>query len=295
MISSSEIGYERIVEAAEFIRTRSGRPPAAVIQVGTGLEAAAASAHIETYIDYGEIPHFPISTVPTHAGRLACGEMAGRPVVILQGRFHLYEGYSARDVAFPIRVMHRLGAGVLVLTNAAGGLNPLFAAGDIMVITDHINLTGENPLAGRHDPRYGERFPDMTRAYDRRLQESARPAANASGVVLQAGVYAGLKGPSLETPAEMRWLSGAGADAVGFSTVMETIAGVQAGMRVLGLSAITNLCRPDEPLPVSVEEVVATASAAAPRMDAIITGVLAGLDNDRHGPTPGRGDRGRER
>ena len=208
----------------------------------------------------------------------AIWNVMAQQVMMMQGRFHLYEGYSPQAVVFPVRVMRQLGVHTLILTNAAGGLNPLFAVGDIMIIEDHINLTGENPLVGLQDDRWGPRFPEMTQAYSGQLQEMARSAASQLNANVQAGVYAGLKGPSLETPAEMRLLKNAGADAVGFSTVMETIAGVQAGMQVLGLSAITNLCLPDALLPSSVDEIIAAAQNAAPHIETIITHVIDHLE-----------------
>ncbi len=278
MTHSNSYDFDRAVQAAEFIQTKFDLLPEVVILAGTGLGDVTASARIDMGIDYREIPHFPTSTVQTHESRLVCGEMAGRSVLVMQGRFHLYEGYSPKAVVFPVRVMQYLGVRTLILTNAAGGLNPLFAVGDIMIIEDHINLTGENPLVGSHDERLGLRFPEMTQAYSGRLHELARTAVSQLDANVQAGVYAGLKGPSLETPAEMRFLHSAGADAVGFSTVMETIAGVQAGMQVLGISAITNMCLPDALLPASVAEIIAAAKNAAPQIDAIISHVLRNLD-----------------
>ncbi len=280
MTQASTYDVDQALQAAGFIQSKFDKPPEAVVLTGTGLGDVAASAHIDTTIDYSQIPHFPTSSVQTHGSRLACGQWAGRSVIVMQGRLHLYEGYSAKAVAFPVRVMQCMGAKTLILTNAAGGLNPLFAVGDIMVIEDHINLTGENPLVGPYDERTGPRFPEMTQAYNGRLQELARAAVSRLDANVQAGVYAGLKGPSLETPAEMRFLHASGADAVGFSTVMEAIAGVQAGMQVLGISAITNMCLPDALLPASVAEIIETAQGAAPHIDAIISHVLLNLEEE---------------
>jgi purine-nucleoside phosphorylase len=269
-----EYGLGAAAEAAHFLRRRWPHPPAAAIFAGTGLGDLTAGLQTKTVVDYSEVPHFPLSTVQSHAGRLVAGYLAGVPVVVLQGRFHLYEGYSPAAVTFPVRVLQGLGVRLVVLTNAAGGLHPAFASGDIMIINDHINLTGANPLIGPNEAQWGPRFPDMTAAYDATLRREAQGAANALGFKLQQGVYAGLKGPSLETPAEMRFLRTIGADAVGFSTVIETIAAVHGGMRVLGLSTITNLCQPDALTPASVEEIISVAEAAAPRMAGIIATIL---------------------
>jgi purine-nucleoside phosphorylase len=205
------------------------------------------------------------------------GDIRGCRVLILQGRFHLYEGYSPAEVTFPIRVAQELGVQTLIVTNAAGGLHPAFRAGDIMLITDHINLTGENPLIGAQTNAWGPRFPDMTSAYDRRLIALAETAAQANGRPVQKGVYAGLKGPSMETPAETRFLKTIGADAVGFSTVAEVIAAVHAGMKVLGISIITNVNDPDHPLPATLEDILAVARRAAPHLIELVSGFMERL------------------
>jgi purine-nucleoside phosphorylase len=192
----------------------------------------------------------------------------------MQGRFHLYEGYSPAEVAFPIRVMQELGVKILMLSNAAGGLNPSFKAGDIMIITDHINLTGANPLIGPNEDRWGLRFPDMAHAYDKKLISMAAKAAQSRGVPVRKGVYVGLKGPSLETPAEIRFLKTIGAEAVGFSTVQEVITAVHAGMRVLGFSIITNVHDPEKPVPATVEKIIEVAKAATPELEKIIRKVV---------------------
>jgi purine-nucleoside phosphorylase len=263
------------VESAEFLRSQRLEPPQAAVLTGTGLGDITASMEVSGGVDYADIPHFPVSTVQSHHGRLVYGRMSGINVAVLQGRFHLYEGYTPRQVIFPIRVMQELGAKTLVLTNASGGLNPEFATGDIMVVGDHINLTGANPLVGPNDEPWGPRFPDMSAAYDTALRALALEKARQLGLEAQQGVYAGLKGPSLETPAEMRFLRTIGADAVGFSTVMETIAAVHAGMRVLGLSIITNMNLPDAPLPASVDDIIAVARKAAPGLEKLIAAVMA--------------------
>ncbi len=265
-------------EAAAFLRRQCDLQPTVGLLTGTGLGDCVADMSVACDIAYGDIPHFPVSTVSGHKGRLLMGRLQGRAVVVFQGRFHLYEGYPPREVVYPIRLMQAMGAGTLIVTNAAGGLNPDFRPGDIMGITDHINLTGENPLVGPNDPAWGIRFPDMSRVYDPRLGEQARAAAQSLGWPLQKGVYAGLKGPSLETPAEIRFLTTIGADAVGLSTVQEVIAAVHAGMRILGLSVITNVNHPDRPVPASLEDIIEVADQAAPRLARLIETVLEHLE-----------------
>jgi len=266
------------VAAADFLRDRSTLRPRVAVMAGTGLGDMAGALETESAIAYGDIPNFPVSTVQSHAGRWLFGRWAGRPVVLLQGRLHLYEGYSPHAVTFPIRVLQALGVKTLVLTNASGGLNPAFNSGDIMLVADHLNLTGANPLIGPNEASWGPRFPDMTSAYSPVLRARASSEAHALGIELPSGVYAGLKGPSLETPAEMRFLRTIGADAVGFSTVMETIAAVHGGMRVLALATITNMCLPDRLQPADVDAIIAVAQSAAPRLAAVIGGVLERLD-----------------
>jgi len=273
----------KAAETADFLRSRMGQLPQTGLLTGTGLGEAAGVLQVSTAFEYRDIPHFPVSTVPGHAGRLLCGDMAGRPVMVMQGRFHLYEGYSPAEVVFPVRVMQELGLRRLVVTNAAGGLNPAYAPGDMMLITDHINLTGENPLVGRNEDNWGPRFPDMSRAYDRELLRLAESAAAASGLPVHQGVYAGLKGPSLETPAETRFLKAIGAQAVGFSTVQEVISAVHGGMKVLGVSIITNMNDPDRPVPATVEEIIAVARRAAPDLAKLLTGVMRQLDDGNPG------------
>lgn len=269
----------KAAETAAFLSARIAASPRTGWIAGTGLGEAAGSLRVSAAFDYRDIPHFPAATVQGHAGRLLFGDIEGRPVVVMQGRFHLYEGYSPAQVAFPVRVMQAVGVRRLVATNAAGGLNPAFRTGDLMVITDHINLTGENPLAGPNVSAWGPRFPDMTRAYDRRLIARAGDAARAADIPFRAGVYAGLKGPSLETPAETRFLRTIGVDAVGFSTVLEVIAAVHGGMEVLGLSIITNVNDPDCPVPATLEDIVAAARRAAPVLAKLLAGVLRQCDD----------------
>jgi purine-nucleoside phosphorylase len=271
---SSSLNIRNVGKAAEHIASIIEPPFKFAVLTGTGSGDSLSSLRVDRIMDYRDIPNFPASTVPSHYGRLSAGRIAGEPILLFQGRFHLYEGYTPQQVTFPIRVMQALGVKVLIMTNAAGGLNPLFSAGDIMIIEDHINLTGANPLVGpNHDP-WGARFPEMTHAYNWRLQEIAQSAARQLEVGVQKGTYAGLLGPSLETPAEMRFLKRVGAEAVGFSTVMESIAAVHAGIQVLALSVITNMCLPDAPTPSSVEEIIGVAHRAAPHLETIITHVI---------------------
>ena len=264
----------KIREAAAFIQSNLDQPPETALITGTGLGDAVGDLNQASAIPYEKIPHFPVSTVVSHSGQLQIGTIEGHPLLVMQGRFHLYEGYPPGQVTFPVRVMQALGVRNLILSNAAGGMDPAFQEGDIMVIRDHINLTGENPLVGPNDDRWGPRFPDMTAAYDPGLAQLCRRCGKDLGIDLQSGVYAGLKGPSLETPAEIRYLKAIGADAVGFSTVMETIAAVHAGMRVLALSTITNINDPDRPAPASVEAIIAVANRAAPVLSRLIRKVV---------------------
>lgn len=280
MALTSKYDYSDAADAADFIRPHLKRIPEVAVLTGTGLGDSITSMQVEATIDYHDIPHFPVSTVQSHRGRMLAGQLAGRGVILLQGRFHLYEGYCPLAVTFPIRVMQALGIEVFVMTNAAGGLNPLFATGDIMIIKDHINLTGFNPLVGSNDERWGPRFPEMIHAYSARLQELAQSSAINLEVGVRNGVYVGLSGPSLETPAEMRFLRTIGAEAVGFSTVMETIAAVHAGMKVLGLSVISNMCLPDALTPADVEGIIAVARSATPHLEAIIAYVIEHLEDE---------------
>jgi purine-nucleoside phosphorylase len=280
MTNQSPILKGQASETAAFLRARIGAAPETGLLTGTGLGEAAAALQVSAAFDYKDIPHFPIATVPSHAGRLVFGTMRGRPVMVMQGRFHLYEGYTPAEVTFPIRVMQELGVRRLVATNAAGGLNPAFRPGDIMLIRDHINLTGTNPLVGPNADGWGVRFPDMTCAYDRDLIARAERAAAQAGITVRQGVYAGLKGPCLETPAETRFLKAIGAQAVGFSTVQEVIAAVHAGMKVLGISIITNVNDPDRPAPAALADIIAVARRAAPDLERLLCGVLEHLSHD---------------
>jgi purine-nucleoside phosphorylase len=269
--------YERIAEAVAAVRSRSSLQPAVALILGTGLGALAEGIEVEAAIPYGEIPHFPLATVETHQGRLLLGRLAGRPVVAMQGRFHLYEGYSAQQVVLPVRVMRALGAGVLVATGASGGMNPLWSPGELVLLSDHLNLLGDNPLVGPNDDRLGPRFPDMSAPYDAALQELAREVALDQGIPLRRGVYAAVGGPNLETRAEYRMLRGLGADVVGMSTVPEVIAAVHGGMRVLGISIITDACLPDALEPADIAAIIAHAQRAEPQLTRLVSGVLARL------------------
>src|SRR5213083_423806 len=264
--------------ALRAVRARTKLVPDVAIILGTGLGALADEVTVETRIPYGEIPGFPLSTVESHAGQLLVGTLAGRRVAAMQGRFHRYEGYSLEQIAFPVRVLRRLGARTLVVSNACGGMHPLWSPGDLMLIADHINLLGDNPLVGPNDDTLGPRFPDMSQPYDELLRALARQVALDERIVLREGVYVAVAGPNLETRAEYRMLRALGADVVGMSTVPEVIAAVHLGMRVLGVSIITDQCLPDALAPASVEQIIAVARAAEPRLTALIDGVLERLN-----------------
>lgn len=268
---------ERIEACAMAVRQRFDRPADAAIILGTGLGALADAIDVEAVIEYKDLPNFPLSTVESHSGRLLCGTLAGKTVVAMQGRFHRYEGYSLQQVTFPVRVLRALGAGVLVVSNACGGMHPLWAPGDLMLIADHLNLLGDNPLIGPNDNALGPRFPDMSEPYDPALRALAKDVAAARGITLREGVYAAVQGPNLETRAEYRFLRAVGADVVGMSTVPEVIVARHGGMRVLGLSIITDQCLPDALQPASVPEIIAVARAAEPTLSAVVNGVLERL------------------
>lgn len=267
----------KAIEAASFLKTRIKKPSEIGILTGTGHGEITKSLDIDASFEYKDIPHFPISTVESHLGRLLIGSMHGRQIIAMQGRLHLYEGYSPSHITFPIRLMQELGVKTLILSNASGGINPLFKAGDIMIIKDHINLTGSNPLIGPNEETWGIRFPDMTQAYDTKLASIAEKAGKDAGIPLQKGVYAGLTGPCLETPAEVRFLRAIGAEAVGFSTIHEVITAVHAGIKVLGLSTITNVHDPDKPVESTIEEIIAVAKESSLKLASIISSVVENL------------------
>ena len=268
---------ETVEESASAIRERFRHPVDAAIILGTGLGRLAHEIEAEATIEYADIPNFPLSTVESHEGRLLCGTLAGKRVVAMQGRFHRYEGYSLAQVTFPVRVLRALGAQTLIVSNACGGMNPLWEPGDLMLIADHINLLGDSPLIGPNDNRLGPRFPDMSMPYDARLRELARDVALARRIELREGVYVAVAGPNLETRAEYRFLRAIGADVVGMSTVPEVTVAVHGGMRVLGLSIITDACLPDALEPATVEQIIAVANKAEPKLTELVRGVVERL------------------
>lgn len=265
-----------VSRAAEFLRNRlpGGFSPRVAVTLGTGLSGLGQAIEEAVRVPYEEIPGFPVSTVQSHAGELVLGRLAGRPVAALAGRFHLYEGYSARQVTMPIRVLALLGVEAFMVTCAAGGLDPAMSSGRVMLITDHINFTGDNPLIGPNVDQWGERFPDMSQVYDPQLLALAHSVAQAQGIAMYQGVYVGIKGPSMETPAETRMLRTLGADAVGMSTVLEVIAARHMGLRVMGLAAISNVNIPEDMQPAPIDLVIENAGRAGEDMARIITGVL---------------------
>jgi len=267
----------KIEESYQFIKERIDFVPRVGIILGTGLGALVDDIEIERVIPYEEIPHFPISTVETHRGNLVLGHLEGKPVVVMQGRFHYYEGYDMKQITFPVRVMRKLGAEILLVSNAAGGMNRYMKRGDLMIIRDHINLLGDNPLRGPNDPELGPRFPDMSQAYDRELGDLALQVALDNGIYVHQGVYVALAGPNLETPAEYRFLITIGADAVGMSTVPEVIVARHSGMRVLGISCITDLAIDGAVEEVSFEDIVEAANSAEPKLTLITREVVKRL------------------
>ena len=261
-------------EALEVIRAASDMRPNYMIILGTGLGQLADELSIETEISYDKIPHFPVSTVEGHSGRLLFGTLSGKEVVAMQGRFHYYEGYSMKQIAFPVQVLKSIGVDTLIVSNACGGMNPHYKLGEIMLITDHINLLGDNPLIGPNDDELGPRFPDMSDPYTERLREIAQTVALEKSIPMHQGVYVAVSGPMLETRAEYRFLRLLGADVVGMSTVPEVIAAAHMGMEVLGISAITDECFPDALEPIDIEKIFEAAGMAEPKMTQVIMGVL---------------------
>jgi purine-nucleoside phosphorylase len=267
----------RIEAAAAAVRARFDRPPDVAIILGTGLGRLAAEIDAAATIEYHDIPGFPLSTVESHQGRLICGTLAGKTVIAMQGRFHRYEGYSLQQVTFPVRVLRALGATTLIVSNACGGLHPLWSAGDLMLIADHINLLGDSPLIGQNDESLGPRFPDLSNAYAPELRALARDVAADQRVTVREGVYVAVAGPNLETRAEYRFLRAIGADVVGMSTVPEVLVAIHGGMRVLGLSIVTDMCLPDALEPATVEKIIAVANRAEPALTTVVRGVLERL------------------
>jgi purine-nucleoside phosphorylase len=264
----------QVIESIAFLRNRTEVQPRVGLVLGTGLGELGDRIQSTAVIPYPEIPFFPVSTVPSHKGHLLFGSLGGKAVMAMQGRFHYYEGYDPKEITFPIRVMAAMGVETLVISNAAGGLNPVYDAGDLVLIRDQINLTGQNPLRGENVAEWGPRFPEMTEPYSRELIEMAERAAVDLGIEVHRGVYAGVTGPSMETAAETRFLRLIGADTVGMSTIPEVIVAVHAGMRVLGISVITNVNLPDDYRPVPIEEVIATAEGAGPQVLRLVEEVL---------------------
>jgi len=264
-----------IEQAVDVVRNHWPGEPRIGIILGTGLGGLAGRIDAEATLDYEAIPHFPVSTAVSHTGQLVCGRLEGVPVLAMEGRFHAYEGYSYGQIVFPVRVMRAMGAELLIVSNACGGVNPQFDRGDIMVIEDHINLMNGNPLSGFNDDRLGPRFPDMSEPYDYRLIDRALEIARRENFVAHKGVYAAVTGPNLETRAEYRFLRTIGADVVGMSTVPEVLAARHGGMRCLGLSIITDMCLPDALAPVDLQEILAVAAEAEPKLRAIVLGIVA--------------------
>jgi purine-nucleoside phosphorylase len=271
------VSGEAVRRAADAVRARQPRAPEIAIILGTGLGGLASDIADATEIPYRDIPGFPVATVESHAGKLICGTLGGHAVAAMAGRFHRYEGYDARQIAFPVRVLGALGARILIVSNACGGMHPLWAPGDLVLLSDHINLQGDSPLVGPNDDRVGPRFPDMSEPYDPELRRLAREAALERHIPLREGVYAAVIGPNLETRAEYRMLRHIGADVVGMSTVPEVIVAVHAGMRVLGISIITDQCLPDALEPADVRRIIAVATEAEPRLTALIRDVVERL------------------
>jgi purine-nucleoside phosphorylase len=277
---STFVTLEQIDQAADAIRKRTSYRPRVGLILGSGLNGLADSVQKADMIPYGELPNWPVSTVQGHAGRLVIGELEGQTALVMQGRIHFYEGYSMSQITLPVRVMLRLGLEMMFVTNAAGGVNPDFAPGDVMLITDNLNLIGMmggNPLMGPNIDELGPRFPDMSQAYDRKLMDLARQVASNENVPLREGVYCALSGPSFEGPADLRFLRGIGADAVGMSTVPEVIVARHGGMRVLGLSGISNKANLDGSTATTHEEVIEAGKVITPKIEKIIRGVLRSL------------------
>jgi len=278
-MSSNPLQQARIqrAEAVAFIKERLSIDPEYLLILGTGLGQLAEEMTVEVELPYEDIPHFPVSTVESHAGKLLIGYLGGKSIMAMQGRFHYYEGYSMNQIAFPVRVAKMLGIQTLLVSNACGGLNPNFERGDIMLINDHINFLGDNPLIGPNDPDLGPRFPDMSQPYTERLLATAEQVALDAGIKMHQGVYLAVSGPMMETKGEYRYMRQLGADVVGMSTVPEVIAAVHMSMEVLGISVITDECFPDALEPVSLDDVLEAAAMAEPQLTRVVVGVLERL------------------
>lgn len=266
--------YQEIQRCVNVVRTFSRRRPTVGIILGTGLGKLAGSVRKAVKIPYGEIPGFPRTTVPSHAGELVIGDLGGKCVATLSGRFHFYEGYSMQDITLPVRVLKAMGVNTLVVSGATGGMNPQYRKGDLVAIEDHINLMGSNPLIGMNDDRLGPRYPDMSRPYDRKLLDATLETAMKMGIRCHSGVYVGVAGPNLETRAEYRFLRGIGADVVGMSVVPEVLVAVHGGMRVLGMAVVTDMCLPDALEPAEIGEIVKTANEAEAKMTRVVKSVI---------------------
>jgi purine-nucleoside phosphorylase len=266
--------YDQIESAAAAIRSVWPETPHAGIILGTGLGGLVEQMDIAATLDYEKIPHFPKSTATSHRGRLVMGRLEGVPAVVMEGRFHQYEGYPLKKITLPVRVFKRLGAKLMIVSQAVGGLNTMYRAGDVMIIDDQINLMGDNPLVGINDDRLGPRFPDMSAPYDPELIDKGLEIARQQNFVAHRGVTVAVTGPNLETRAEYRFLRRIGADVVGMSTIPEAIVAVHCGLRTFGLAVVTDMCYPDHAEPINVEQIIATANAAAPKLRALVCGVL---------------------
>jgi len=267
--------HDQIEAAVAGIRKHWNETPQVGVILGTGLGGFAEQITDSVAIDYEDVPNFPRSTAISHRGRLVCGKLDGVPIVAMEGRIHQYEGVPLKQITLPVRVMKALGAGTMIVTHAVGGMNPLYQAGDVMIIDDHINLMGDNPLVGVNDDRLGERFPDMSAPYTPELIEVGQEIARRENFVAHRGVMVAVTGPCLETRAEYRFLRQIGADVVGMSTVPEVIVAVHSGLRVFGLSVITDMCLPDSLKPAVVEEIIAVANSAEPKLRALVQGVIS--------------------
>lgn len=265
---------EKVREACTFISSKIENKPEIAVILGTGLGALAEQIEDKVIIKYSDIPHFPVSTVYGHTGELICGYIEGRQIIAMNGRFHYYEGYSMKDVTFPVRVFALLGIKKLIVSNACGGMNPEFSAGDIMLITDHINLMGDNPLIGKNLDEIGQRFPDMSEAYSKDFIKLAQDMGCRLGIDLKKGVYVAVSGPNYETPAELKMLRTIGADAVGMSTVPEVIVAKHSSMDVLGISCITDMALYDSLEPLDHEKVVKIANSAKPKFTKLVKSVI---------------------
>jgi len=266
-----------ITETAEFLNSKLASPPLVGMITGTGLGTLTERIAVDARLPYEDIPNFPRSPIEGHRGTLVAGKLGSKSIIAQEGRFHIYEGYSPKEITFPVRVMARLGVKYLLISSAVGGLNPTFETGDLMVVADHINLTGNNPLTGPNLDTFGPRFPDMSRVYDPGLIALAEKKASESGILLRQGIYAGLVGPSLETPAEIRHLRMIGGDAVGMSTVLEAIVGVHCALSIMAIVVITNMNLPERMEEISLEDVIAAANRSGPRLATLWEAIIGSL------------------